>query len=247
MKHLLTILFLALLCIPGYSQFAESAYIDIGSSQVSSGAYMRAASITGYRIKNYEMQLGLQTMFGSAERKVFSGMFADVSGDYLIKGFSINANIFFRHNPFSDLVSETNFGLMVRHSWDHIEMHLGYHSRIYSLKKDEVDQGDLEDPDLRIYEWRNFMYKGILWLRPRTVLLTEQPDRHWNAGAALTNFDYFLIQQETNPILQGMFYYKLNPTWILYGECWYQGAGMLNLSANYYGFYIRTGFRWQIN
>ena len=83
------------------------------------------------------------------------------------------------------------------------------------------------------------MYKGILWLKPM--------EHQWNLGGSMTNYDYFLIQQETNPMLTALFQYNINLNWRLYSELWYQGAGMLNLASNYYGFYFRAGFRWQLN
>ena len=225
-------------CIPAISQVSESAYIDAGANSVSVGAFGRLASVTGYSMSNYEARLGLQTTMSSAERNVFSGLFVDVSGAYVIKDFPISVGLFFRYNPYSSLISETNFGLLASHRRDHLEVHLGYNSRIYSMNKNETDLSDLSDPDNHIYEWRNFMYKGILWLKPM--------DHKWNLGGSMTNYDYFLIQQETNPMLTALFQYDINLNWRLYSEVWYQGAGMLNLASNYYGFYFRAGFRWQL-
>lgn len=246
MRETALILIMLLSGISTDAQFYEVAFADIGSSQVTEGLFGRAASITGYRIKNYEMMFGLQTTFSSAERNTLSGMAIDLSGDFLVKSFPFNVSLFFRRNPYSDLVKENNFGAMVRKRWDRIELHLGWNSRIYSLSK-KAHQGNLPDPDLKINEWRNFIYRGTVWLRPFSKLYPEQWDRHWNFGASFTNYDVFLIQQETNPLLQATFYYKFGPAFSLFGEGWYQGAGMTNLAANYFGFYLRTGFRWQIN
>lgn len=225
--------------MPVFSQLSQSAYIDVGSNSMSSGIFGRAAYITAYRISNYEARVGLQASTTATDQSVFSGLFVDVSGDYAFREFPISVSLFFRYNPYSALISETNFGLIASHSRDHLEVHLGYDSRIYSMHEGETDLSDLPDPDMHIYEWRNFMYKGILWLKPM--------DHTWNLGGSLTNCDDFLIQQETNPMLTGLFKYSLKADWKIYSELWYQGAGMLNLSANHYGFYFRAGFIWQID
>lgn len=241
MKKFLTIfiLLLAVSALPTFSQLRESIFIGTGSSSVSAGSFVRASSITACRIGSYETRLGMQATFARSGRNVFSGLFVDLTGDYHVKSFPVSATLFFRYNPYSPLISETNFGLKASHHREHLELHLGYNSRIYSMAKEETYVGDLDDPDMHIYEWRNFMYKGILWLKPM--------EHKWNLGASLTNFDYFLIQQETNPMLTALFQTRLSEDWDFYTELWYQGAGMLNLASNYYGYYLRAGFKWQLN
>ncbi len=248
-KYLVILLILvSSLLLPVFSQVIQSNYIDVGSSTISSNAYFCLASISGYRLNNYEFQLGLQGTFTESDRRDLSGWFLNVTGDYNIKGFPFSATAFLLRNPYSSLTSETNLGLIAKHNRKHIEIQLGYNARIYSLKSNEVDLSDLPaDPDLKIYEYRNFMYKGTLFLKPMSSSLASAGEQKWNVGASFTNFDHFLIQKETNPIVSGLFQYDLQTNLRLYSELWYQGAGMLNLSANYYGFYIRAGFTWQID
>lgn len=225
--------------LPAFSQVTQSTFIDVGHNSVSEGTFARLSSVSGYRMSNYEARLGLQTTFARADRSVFSGLYVEITGYYAIREFPVNATLFYRYNPYTSLISETNFGILATHSRNHLEIHLGYNSRIYSMQESATDISDLTDPDMHIFEWRNFMYRGILWLKPKEHI--------WNVGGSLTNFDYFLIQQETNPMLTALIQYDLNSNWRLYSELWYQGAGMLNLASNYYGFYLRAGFTWQLN
>ncbi len=233
---------------PVFSQLTQSNYIDVGSSSISSNTYFRLTSISGYRLNNYEFQLGLQGTFTESDRRDLSGWFLKARGDYSVKEFPFSVTALFLRNPYSSLTSETNLGLIAKHSRKHIEIQLGYNARIYSLKSSEVYLSDLpDDPDLKIFEYRNFMYKGTLFLKPMSSSMESRQEHEWNIGASFTNFDHFLIQQETNPIISGLFQYDLQANLRLYSELWYQGAGMLNLSANYYGFYIRAGFTWKID
>ena len=63
----------------------------------------------------------------------------------------------------------------------------------------------------------------------------------------MTNIDNFLINQDTNPMLFLQGKYQVTAPLTLYIEPWYQSAGSLNLSANYFGFFIRTGLIWKLD
>jgi hypothetical protein len=41
-------------------------------------------------------------------------------------------------------------------------------------------------------------------------------------------------------------FYRVAESLSIKMEFWYQGAGMLNLSPNHYGYYIRAGLEWGI-
>jgi hypothetical protein len=62
----------------------------------------------------------------------------------------------------------------------------------------------------------------------------------------VTNFDYFLVQQETNPMVRLTGHFRISDAAKIQSSLWYQGAGMLNIHANHYGFYFRTGVVWQV-
>jgi hypothetical protein len=224
--------------IPGYGQFEQAVLLDAGSSTVSDGAFVRPAAITSYRYDRFFAVAGLQWTFSSAERKVLSGTFIQGGSDFKIKEVPLSAGLFLSRNPYSDFASETCFGAVVNHERTHLDVQFGCHMRRYGPGKSAVEQGDpVPDPALSIWEYRNFMYRGTVRLKER--------DAPWNLSASLTNFDHFLIQQETNPMVNIAGYCKISGAVKIHSSIWYQGAGMLNIHANHYGFYFRTGVVWQ--
>ena len=64
--------------------------------------------------------------------------------------------------------------------------------------------------------------------------------------AVVTNYDLFLIQQETNPMANVRFDYRLSETLRLYSELWSKSAGLLNDQVNYFATFIRIGIQWKI-
>jgi len=224
--------------IPGYGQFEQAVILDAGSSTVSEGAFARPAAITSYRYNRFSAVAGFQWTFSSAERKVLSGAFIQGRSDFKIREFPLSAGLFLSRNPYSDFASETCFGAIVNHERTHLDVQFGCHMRSYGLGKSAVQPGDpVSGPALSIWEYRNFMYRGTVRLKER--------DAPWNLSASLTNFDHFLIQQETNPMVNLAGNFRISDAVKILASLWYQGAGMLNIHANHYGFYFRTGVVWQ--
>ena len=224
--------------IPGYGQYEQAAILDAGSSTVSDGTFLRPAVIASYRYDKLTVSTGFQWTFSSAERKALSGAFISGGSDFKVREIPLSADLFFRRNPYSDVVRETLFGALLKHERSRLDIQFGYHMRRYRLDKSTLEPGDpASGPALSIWEYRNFMYRG-------TVRLNEQ-DAKWNLSASLTNFDHFLIQQETNPMVNLAGCFRISDAVKIHSSLWYQGAGMLNIHANYYGFYFRTGVVWR--
>lgn len=230
---------LLLWAIPGYGQFTQTALLDVGNNTVSDGAYLRPTVMAAYRFNKFSVGAGLQWTFSSAERKVLSGGFISGSSDFKVREIPLSADLFVRRNPYSDVVKETLFGAVLKHERSRLDIHFGYHMRRYRLNEKEVEPGDpLSGSALSIWEYRNFMYSGTLRLK--------EGDAPWNLSVSVTNFDYFLIQQESNPMVNLAGYFRISDAVKLHSSLWYQSAGMLNIHANHYGFYFRTGVVWQV-
>ena len=230
---------LLLLAIPGYGQIEQSVFLDAGSSTVSDGAFLRPALTTSYRIDIFFVSTGFQWTFSSAERKIFSGAFISAGSDFKIREIPLSADLFFLRNPFSNVMKETCFGATLKHERRYLDIHFGYHMRRYRLKVSAFDSGaPMPGSTLSLWEYRNFMYRGTLRLKER--------DAPWNLSASVTNYDYFIIQQETNPLFNIAGCFSVSDALEIRSSLWYQGAGMMNVHANHYGFYFRTGIVWQV-
>mgnify|MGYP007101839054 FL=1 len=66
-------------------------------------------------------------------------------------------------------------------------------------------------------------------------------DHPWNIGAGVSNYREFIIERFTLFYYHIHGYYDLNEQWRLTGEAGLHPAGILNLSAQYNGFYFNVG------
>jgi hypothetical protein len=62
----------------------------------------------------------------------------------------------------------------------------------------------------------------------------------------ITNIDEFLLNQETNPNFFLKVNYRINKHISTFIEGRYKSAGSLNASVHYFGYFIRTGIKWNI-
>ena len=71
-------------------------------------------------------------------------------------------------------------------------------------------------------------------------------DANWNVGIGITNRDYFVINQASNPMIYLDGKYIIQSQLTLFAEMWLLNAGVMNISANNYGAFLRTGILWNI-
>jgi len=221
-------------------QINQQGYIDIAKSNVTDGVLFRAASISTLTVRSYHLQTGFLFSYSNQKSIRLNGSFLNLSGSFRIKKVLFEATLFYRNNPFSAMIHETNWGFMLACNSRHLSITLGDNYRIYKFTINPTPENNLKSvKSIRIVEPRNIMYSFTYFVMPI--------DHKWNASLTITNFDYFLIQQETNPMGACKLSYKLTSRLLLYSELWYQCAGVTNLQANYFGVNIRTGFVWKIN
>ena len=67
-------------------------------------------------------------------------------------------------------------------------------------------------------------------------------DHPWNIGAGISNYREFIIERVTLFYYTIHGYYDLNDQWRLIAEAGLHPAGVLNLSAQYNGYFINFGF-----
>jgi hypothetical protein len=225
--------------ISAYAAIDLVNYTDVGSNNMSEGIFLRQATVAMFENGNYSAGSGFLLTFSNQSDRIFTGFCISATGDFRIKKVPFEAGIFYRNNPFSEMMREINYGLLLGYGSDHFRLKLGNNFRFYKLNKSTIEENGLRrGSQTRILEPRNLMYSIEYYIMPA--------DHKWNTAALLTNYDFFLINQETNPMIAGRFLYDPGTRLRIYCEIWYQGAGMFNLQANHFGFYLRTGISWQI-
>jgi hypothetical protein len=220
------------------AQFQTTLYADIGQTVVSDGLFIKMADLTSYRFGKNKLEAGLQIDILSNNDRFFSGYNIQVSREWMIKSFPLETQAFFILSPFSDILRETNWGILLGIYRNHFTIEIGTNFRTYAYNHKAVNTYSFET-DTRMHENWNLMYSFNGYIKPI--------DNVWNVGLSITNMDHFIINQETNPVLNLRFAYKFKPSCRVYFEPWYESAGALNLKVNYFGFFIRSGIIWDIN
>jgi hypothetical protein len=214
-----------------------SGYAELGSTQVSEGVYIRSAALGSCRFGKYRAEAGIQLDLKSNNGDVLSGYSFRASRQMLIREFPFGIQAFYFGTSFSGVLRESNWGLLLDMQRRHFAVSAGTNFRTYAFTREAVDQYGL-DGGTRIRENFNLMYSFSCQLKP-----VEHP---WNIGLTMTNIDHFIINQETNPCFNLHGRYVVSPPLELFAETWFQRAGALSLSVNYFGFFFRAGIVWDI-
>ncbi len=219
------------------AQTGVTGFMDLGSNNVSDGFFMKTAVLAQHRFGKNSVETGLQLDLKSHNDRVFSGYSLRFSRRMQFIKFPFEVQGFFLRTPFSDVLRETNWGMLMDMKHNHFVMQLGTEFRSIAFTQKVIDaNGYMEDE--RIRERWNLIYAFGYHLKSF--------DYQWNAGLSVTNIDHFLISQETNPVLRLSGRYRVSLPLDLFAEAWYKSAGAFNLSVNYFGFFFRTGIVWDI-
>ncbi|MDD3095916.1 MAG: hypothetical protein WC372_07155 [Candidatus Neomarinimicrobiota bacterium] len=219
------------------AQWQLSVRAEAGAHNASEGMYLRSAAAVQYRLKDTEFSAGLQfELFGKVPRH-FSGLNLGISQAMAIREFPFEVAAFFLHRPYSDLQYENSWGLLAETDYRHFHFMFGNGFRAFRLTRQAV-QDYPEGAGTLIRENWNLLY--------RIGYDLKSEDNFWNAGIAVTNLDYFLMNQETNPMLLLHGNAEIASGLDLYAEFWYKQAGVFNISANYFGYFFRLGVLWEL-
>jgi len=233
--------FSLLLFISGTNLIAQpqaSAYTDMGKTSVSDGFYIKTAGLAHYQFGKNRVETGFQLDLKSNSENVFSGYNIKASREVQIKNFSFEVQGFYIWTPFSDILRETNLGLLLHVKRNHFIIKLGTNFRTFAFTQNAIKYYELKE-GTKIHEYWNILYSFSYYLKPI--------ENYWNIGLSMTNIDHFIINQETNPVFNLRALYEVSSPINLFAESWYKSAGAFNLSVNYFGFFFRTGIIWDIN
>lgn len=221
------------------AQYKLTSHFDVGETNISNGLFISNSTFFDYQYKNSTANFGVQfnILDQSYFPSFFTGIHASLSQKIKIKKLNFHLQAIYFSNFFSNLIYEHNYALVEGLELKHFSHKLGVHFRNIRFTQEGVDQfGIIESRS--IYELFNLVYLLKYNIMPKEHL--------WNIGITLTNIDHFVINQASNPMLYLDGKYKIKEKITLYMETWLLRAGVMNISANHYGFFIRTGVLWDI-
>jgi len=213
-----------------------TVYADVAKNSVSDGMFTRSAVLGSYRFGDYQLKAGLQNNLINTNNIVFSGYRVDGLREFKIKNTVLGIKGFWLWTSAARILQETNYGCVISLNSNHFDLQIGTNLRTYSFRRNALKDYEIGKDALKIQENFNLMYSFGYTLKLSSC--------RWNAGLTLTNIDYFMINQETNPYVNLKGYYKLSSPVCLFAEGWYKNAGVTNISSNYFGFVIRGGVQW---
>lgn len=214
-------------------------YADIGSNNVSNGLFIKSATMGHFKFGKNRVEAGFQNDLVSNNNIPFSGYTINASRELVIKDSRFELQGFCTWTLNSEFLRETNWGALLKMRHGRFEMEIGTNSRTYAFREHAIRIYKIEKNSESIHENFNLMYSFSYYLKK-----TNDP---WNVGLSITNIDYFIINQETNPVINLRGLYKPGPRVCLFTEFWYKPAGTLNLTINHFGFFTRTGMIWNFN
>lgn len=219
------------------AQFLLEGQVDLGNNNLSNGIYLHFSGIGYYDNPHWGAQAGFQlglvqsqnvflnSWYGSSYGKLyFDKIRLDIGGGYLWTAFSPD-------------MREINWIIFAKTYLKRWDLALGNNSRIYRLSHKSADDDNLAEPESKIIEGWNLMYSVGFRFRPL--------ENRWNIMFTVTDYDRFLIQQETNPMVNIRFDYEISKPLGLYSELWYNSCGLVNGMVNYFGTFIRIGVLWE--
>ncbi|PKP20593.1 MAG: hypothetical protein CVU02_03015 [Bacteroidetes bacterium HGW-Bacteroidetes-19] len=221
------------------AQYKLSSHLDLGKSNISNGLYISNSTFFDYQYKNSTGKVGIhfnlldQSFFPS----FFTGFHASFTQKIKIKKLYFTLQALYFSHFFSNLIHEHNYAIVEGLELNHFSHKLGLHFRNLRFTQEGVDQFGIVE-SRSIYELFNLVYFLKYNFKPK--------DHPWNIGIILTNMDHFVINQASNPMLVLDGNVKIKEKVSLYFETWFQRAGVMNISANHYGFFMRTGVLWDI-
>lgn len=226
-------------CLHVEAQPVLTFYSDAGKNMYSDALYIRSAFLGNYQLGTYCLKTAIQTNLINSNENTMSGFRFEGSKIFELKNTKFELNGFGLLTLYSETLKESNYGCLLTMKSRHFDLQFGTNFRTYNFRKNALKSLEIENAETEIHENFNLMYSFGYNLNPS--------NHRWNAGLRLTNFDYFLINQETNPFVNVNGFFKVSSPLHVFAEVWYKTSGTLNMSSDYFGFLIRGGIVWNFN
>ena len=220
------------------AQLILEGQLDLGNNNLSRGVYLQFSNIGYYERSFWGAQGGYQLGLVQPENAFFNSWYINAYGKIPLGKIKLNLGGEYLWADFSPYMREINWIIIASTSLRHWRFVLGNNSRIYRLSRKTARNDLVADPESRIIEAGNVMYSAGFMLKP--------DENKWNLTFTITDYDHFIVQQETNPIANIRFDYKLNEPIRLYSELWYKSTGFFNIRVNYFGTLFRIGMLWNL-
>ncbi len=239
-KHLLISLLVVLTSFPRIkAQLTVNSFLELGETNISEGIYLTNGYRSLYQYQRFLIEAGIVTNLSDVDSVGISGVDLALSADVKLKSKPIRVRIFYLMNFVSEYLHESNTGFTLEmREWKHLGLRVGNNIKTYTYNRLATNEFGISQKDRRFSEYINLLYDVSAYLKPI--------GNEWNLGIACTNTDQYVFNHATNPMLIIRSSYELSPHLSLEMNIGYKRAGIMNISAHHFGYFLRTGINWSL-
>jgi hypothetical protein len=211
----------------------------VGTTNVTQGYFLKSAAVGHFVFGKNQFETGFLFNLKNKTENPISGIRVLISKNLKIRQRPYSIQGFLLEATHSAILRETNWGALAKFNTNHFDVFIGTNFRTYAFREEAINIYHMDGRFTKIHEPYNLMYEFSYNLKPSA--------NTWNLGISITNIDKFKISQETNPLFNLHGQYKISEPICLVSQFWYEPAGIFNIYANYFGFFVRTGIIWNLN
>jgi hypothetical protein len=237
-KLILIFIFFIINCFCAFSQFKAGAFVGGGTNPLDNPLFLSSGVYAYAKHHGFSADYAIDINITNRDVRAFNAIKTSLNYENELKNSSYKIGLVYLFRPSTELVSEHNMALQVDYQIKNWEFRLGNNFRAFKFKTGTVEYIG-SDENTTLWESPNLMYLI------RYYISTNQ--KTLGGYVSITNFDWFIIEQETNPFVNIGAYYKLQDAGLnIFVDYNYQTAGFNNIRVNYFGMFFRTGVIWEI-
>jgi hypothetical protein len=220
------------------SQPSIMSFVETGQNNVYDDGYFNFSIFPSYDLGNDSFAAGILFSAGGQRENNFGGYTIGYTRKFSIHKQAFAVSGFYLWVPFSNELRETNWGITLNYKLPHFHFTIGNNYRTFRFSKAYIRSDESTSGKYRIIEPGNLIYTF--------QYLVRKEEEQWNVMVSVTNNDYFMFEQETNPmvILKGK--YRFNENLSSFIDIGYKTAGLLVIKVDYFGYLLRFGIKWDI-
>ena len=238
-KRLITLLAVLAIFKPYcYAQPSIMSFVEVGQNKIVKRGYFSLAAISSFDFKKNSIDAGVIWTFGGQRETNFAGLSLNAARkfSFLRQSFAISGSYFMQ--PFSNELRQISYSIILNFKLPHFQFDLGNNYRIYRLSRAFERSNKSGSDNNRIVEPGNLIYTIQYSVKRR--------EQSWNITVSLTNYDFFIIEQEKNPMALFGGTYQIKKNTSLFIDLGLKYAGFSNYEIEFFGYFFRMGMEWNI-
>ena len=219
------------------SQPSLLSFAEAGQNNIYNRGYFSCSFSPGFESGKNFVEGGMLFSFGGEREKNLAACSVMGGHRFIFLKQSFNITGLYLWKPFSTELRETNWGIVLNLELPHFRFSLGNNYRTYRFSREYIRLNEDID-NSRIVEPWNLIYTFQYNLKKK--------EEKWNLMFSLTNSDYFIIEQETNPMVIFKGYYQIKDNIQSFIDIGYRRVGFFNIKVDRFGYFFRIGMIWKI-